>query len=38
MSDQRIPRSHSEKAFWIVATIIAIVFVLFLMQSAVGIW
>jgi len=38
MSDQRIPRTHPEKVFWFVAGIIAIVFVLFLTQRAVGIW
>lgn len=38
MSGQRIPRAHSEKVFWTIAGIIAAVFVLFLMQTAVGIW
>ncbi|SMP42736.1 hypothetical protein SAMN06265222_101831 [Neorhodopirellula lusitana] len=38
MSDQRIPRTHSENVFWVIAAIIAIVFVLALMQNAVGLW
>ncbi|TWU50543.1 hypothetical protein Poly51_38350 [Rubripirellula tenax] len=38
MSDQRVPRTRSETAFWIIACILAVVFLFTMLQSVVGLW
>jgi len=38
MSHERIPKSNHETVFWIAVGILTVIMLLFLMQSALGIW